>query len=258
MKMGDGGLRPAYNVQFASTCQEQLIVGMEVVNAGSDRAQLAPMVQQVEQRLGDSPAEWLVDGGFPAHGQIDAVAGKTEVYAPVPEPRANKDEPGKPVRQDKHQPKPDDSAAVAAWRQRMAGPEAKEIYKQRAATAECVNAQARNRGLLRMPVRGLAKVRSVVGLFVLAHNLMRIAALAPRLIGWGGTGPYRNGCEGRMRGQVMDNIAKTKRLCEVSAATLASASVTGIASVICPRVDADATNFNQPSLYAGKRKTLGL
>ena len=56
----------------------------------------------------------------------------------------------------------------------------------------------------------------------------------------------------------MDNIAKTKRLCEVSAATLASASVTGIASVICPRVDADATNFNQPSLYAGKRKTLCL
>jgi len=61
---------------------------------------------------------------------------------------------------------------------------AREIYKQRAATAECVNAQARNRGLLRMPVRGLAKVKCVVRLFVLAHNLMRIAALAPHLIGW--------------------------------------------------------------------------
>ena len=60
-----------------------------------------------------------------------------------------------------------------------------EIYKQRAATAECVNAQARNRGLLRMPVRGLAKVRSVVGLFVLAHNLLRTAVLAPQLVGWG-------------------------------------------------------------------------
>jgi hypothetical protein len=67
----------------------------------------------------------------------------------------------------------------------MASEEAAEIYKQRAATAECVNAQARNRGLLRMPVRGLAKIRSVVGLFVLAHNLMRTAALAPQLIGWG-------------------------------------------------------------------------
>lgn len=67
----------------------------------------------------------------------------------------------------------------------MASDEANEIYKQRAATAECVNAQARNRGLLRMPVRGLSKVRSVVGLFVLAHNLMRMAVLAPQLIGWG-------------------------------------------------------------------------
>jgi transposase len=189
MKMGDGGFRPAFNVQFATECEGQVIVGMDVVNAGSDMAQLAPMVEQVEQRLGQSPDEWLVDGGFPAHEQIDAVAGKTEVYAPVPEPRAKKDakkdEQGNEVQQDKHQPKPDDSEAVAKWRARMASDEAKEIYKQRAATAECVNAQARNRGLLRMPVRGLAKVRSVVGLFVLAHNLLRMAVLAPQLIGWG-------------------------------------------------------------------------
>jgi transposase len=188
MKMGDGGFRPAFNVQLATTCEDQVIVGMDVVNAGSDMAQLAPMLQQVEQRLGRSPDEWLVDGGFPAHEQIDAVAGKTEVYAPVPEPRAKKDEQGNEVEQDKHQPKPDDSEAVAQWRARMASDAAKEIYKQRAATAECVNAQARNRGLLRMPVRGLAKVRSVVGLFVLAHNLLRMAVLAPQLIGWG-TGP---------------------------------------------------------------------
>jgi hypothetical protein len=188
MKMGDGGFRPAFNVQFATTCEEQVIVGMDVVNAGSDMAQLAPMVEQVQQRLGRSPGEWLVDGGFPAHEQIDAVAGKTEVYAPVPEPRAKKHEQGNAVQQDKHQPKPDDSEPVAQWRARMAGEEAKEIYNQRAATAECVNAQARNRGLLRMPVRGLPKVRCVVGLFVLAHNLLRMAAIAPQLIGWG-TGP---------------------------------------------------------------------
>jgi len=188
MKMGDGGFRPAFNVQFATTCKDQVIVGMDVVNTGSDMAQLGPMVEQVDKRLGRSPQEWLVDGGFPAHEQIDAVAGKTKVYAPVPEPRAKKDERGNEVAQDKHQPKPDDSAAVACWRARMASEEAKEIYKQRAATAECVNAQARNRGLLRMPVRGLAKVRCVVGLFVLAHNLLRTAVLAPQIIGWG-TGP---------------------------------------------------------------------
>jgi len=191
MKMGDGGFRPAFNVQFATTCQDQVIVGMDVVNAGSDMAQLAPMVEQVHKRLGQSPQQWLVDGGFPAHDQIDAVASKTEVYAPVPEPKTKtkKDKQGNAVQQDtvpdKHQPKPGDSEAVASWRVRMGSEDAKELYKQRAATAECVNAQARNRGLMRMPVRGLAKVRCVVGLFVLAHNLMRMAKLAPQLVGWG-------------------------------------------------------------------------
>ena len=200
MKMGDGGFRPAYNVQFATTCEDQVIVGMAVVNAGSDMAQLSSMVEQVAQRVGRSPDEWLVDGGYPAHEQLDAVAGKTEVYAPVPEPKPKKngskdsaqdeqsDKQANAVQSDKHQPRPQDSEAVAAWRVRMATAQAKEIYKQRAASAECVNAQARNRGLLQMPVRGLAKVRCVVGLFVLAHNLMRMAALAPQLIGWG-TGP---------------------------------------------------------------------
>ena len=64
MKMADGGWRPAYNVQFATTCAEQVIVGMDTVNTGSDMAQLAPMVQQVERRLGQVPDQWLVDGGF--------------------------------------------------------------------------------------------------------------------------------------------------------------------------------------------------
>ena len=202
MKMGDGGYRPAYNVQFATTSGSQVIVGMAVVNAGSDMAQLAPMVEQVEQRLGQAPEQWLVDGGFPAHAQIDAVAGKTELYAPVPKnkpPKAKaklEGEAGQGAEQgqsnattattvSEFDAKPSDSAAVAQWRARMNTDTAREIYRDRAATAECVNALARNRGLLRMPVRGLIKVGCVVGLFVLAHNLMRTAELAPQLIGWG-------------------------------------------------------------------------
>ena len=65
----------------------------------------------------------------------------------------------------------------------------KEIYKERAATAECVNAQARNRGLQRLPVRGLGKVRCVAKLYALAHNLMRMVVLAPHLLGLRMTAP---------------------------------------------------------------------
>ena len=187
MKMADGGFRPAYNTQFASDCDSLVIVGVEVSTSGSDMAQLAPMVEQVEQRLGEVAPQWLVDGGFPAHEQIDAVADKTELYAPVPEPRAKKDEDGNEIAQDKHERKADDSSAVAKWRERMASDEAKALYKLRAATAECVNAQARNRGLQRMPVRGRAKVRCIALLFALAHNLMRTVALVPELLGLGPT-----------------------------------------------------------------------
>jgi IS5 family transposase len=190
MKMGDGGFRPAFNVQLATTCEDQVIVGVAVTNVGSDMGQMAPMVEQVIERSGNTPAQWLVDGGFPAHEQIDAVhectRGKTEVLAPVPEPRAKKGSDGDDVPPpDKHQPKDDDSAPVAQWRSRMAGQDIKEIYKQRAATAECVNALARNRGLQRLPVRGLVKVRAVAMLYALAHNLMRMAKIAPQLIGRG-------------------------------------------------------------------------
>ena len=185
MKMADGGYRPAVNAQLASDCDSQVIVGVEVSTAGSDMAQLAPMVDQVGQRCGKTPEQWLVDGGFPAHEQLDAVAEKTQVYAPVPEARSKKD--AQEAKQDKHAPKPDDSEAVAQWRERMATLQAKELYKLRAATAECVNAQARNRGLQRMPVRGLGKMRCVVLLFALAHNLMRTLALAPQLLGLGPT-----------------------------------------------------------------------
>lgn len=74
---------------------------------------------------------------------------------------------------------------MAAGRVRVATPQAQEIYKLRAATAECVNAQARIRRLQRLPVRGVPKVRCIALLYALAHNLMRTLALAPQLLGMG-------------------------------------------------------------------------
>lgn len=57
MKMADGGFRPAYNAQFASDCESQVIVGVDVVTTGSDMAQLAPMVDQVQGRCGQVPEQ---------------------------------------------------------------------------------------------------------------------------------------------------------------------------------------------------------
>jgi transposase len=173
MKMGDGGFRPAHNVEFATDTQSQVIAGVDVVNVGSDQGQMPPMVEQLEARYDKTPGEVLVDGGFAKHDDIETVSAAeagTKVYAPVPKPKKDSD-------RDPHQPLPGDSQMIAEWRVRMGTPEAKEIYKDRASTAECVNAISRNRGLRQFLVRGLRKVRAVVLWFAIAHNLMRAVAL---------------------------------------------------------------------------------
>jgi transposase len=178
MKMADGGYRPAYNLQFSTACQGQVIVGVEVVTEGTDQGQLPPMLDQIDGRFAQRPKEALVDGGFANHEDIDKVQkGETgcKVYAPVPEPKKEG--------VDRHEAKTSDSQEVAEWRTRMGTAAAKEIYKQRAATAECVNAQARNRGLIQFVVRGLQKVKAVALWFATAHNLARGLALQPLLSG---------------------------------------------------------------------------
>ncbi len=172
MKMADGGDRPAYNAELATDTASQVIVGVGLTNAGSDQGQLSPMVGQLERRYERAPDAVLVDGGFVNLAEIEALAGSacgTTLYAPPPTPR-------EPTR-DRHAPLPTDAPAVAAWRVRMGTPEAKQIYKGRAATAECVTAIARNRGLRHIPVRGLAKARAILLWFALAHNLLRALAL---------------------------------------------------------------------------------
>ena len=171
MKMADGGFRPAFNAQFTTATGSQVVVAVTVTNAGSDYGQLTPMVAQLQQQYGQPPRQVLADGGYVALAEVRELAGPAwgcEVYAPPPTPRGSRgiDEPERR-----------DDAAVSAWRQRMATPEAQAIYRERAATCECVNALARNRGLQRLMVRGLAKARAVLLWFALAHNLVRAATL---------------------------------------------------------------------------------
>jgi transposase len=174
MKFANGGYGPGYNVQFSTTVGSGVIVGVEATNAGNDGGQLPPMLDQLDQRYEEGPAEALVDGGFATKEAISDAAENHDctVYAPL------KDEAKQRAQgTDPHAPKKGDSAAVAAWRARMAGDEAQTIYRLRAPTAEWVNALAHNRGLVQLPVRGLRKCRIVATLYAIAHNLMQAIKL---------------------------------------------------------------------------------
>jgi transposase len=170
MKMADGGFRPAYNVQLATDVDSRVIVGVTVTNSGTDHRQMIPMLDQIEERLAE-PDEVLVDGGFVNLEAIDAATQReVTVYAPIPASRKDGVDP--------YKRKPTDSDATAAWRSRMNTDDGKEIYKDRAATAETVNADLRgHRGLDKFGVRGLSKVVTIATLTALTYNSLRMISM---------------------------------------------------------------------------------
>jgi transposase len=179
MKMPDGGFRPAVNVQFATDTQSRAIVGVSVSSLGVDNGQAEPMRAQVRQRTGAAVAEHLMDGGYPSAGEIDRAQEQgVAIYMP-PKPPRNPEQRGS-----EFEPRPSDSEAVQQWRQRMGSTAGKAIYKQRAATSETVNADAKaHRGLDRLNVRGLHKAQCVALWFALAYNLMHFGAQMIQRIG---------------------------------------------------------------------------
>jgi transposase len=173
MKMPNGGFNPAVNVQLATDTESRAVVGVEVSNEGTDSVGLSgPMRQQVEQRTGQHVAQHLMDGGYLRKDDIEqAHAAGVELFVP-PKPAKSPQRRGREL-----EPKPGDSPAVLAWKQRMASEEGGEIYTQRASTSETVNADLRSyRGLTPITVRGLQKARCVALWCALAYNLMHFAA----------------------------------------------------------------------------------
>jgi transposase len=169
MKMANGGFNPAVNVQLATDTESRVIVGVEVSNEGYDAAGLSePMRRQVEQRTGKKVEEHLLDGGYLRTEDIEeAHEDGVKLYVPPKSARTEKNR-GREL-----EIKPGDSKAVQEWKTRMGSEEGKEIYKQRAASSETVNADLRTyRGLTQILVRGLSKNRCVALWCVLAYNVM--------------------------------------------------------------------------------------
>jgi hypothetical protein len=173
MTVADGGFRPAVNVQLATDRDSRAILAVQVSQQGSDGGLAAPLEQQLAERCGQHPTDYLLDGGLATRDDITTLSQRgLTVYAPVEPPRTQTS--GRTA----HDPRPDDTPAVAQWRARMATDEARAIYRERGSTAEWTNAQARLRyGLQQLPVRGLGKLTSAVLLLAISHNLLRTLAL---------------------------------------------------------------------------------
>jgi transposase len=173
MKMADGGMRPGYNTQLATAVGSRIIVDVEVTNQGCDAGLLSPRLVSVEDRYGEMPKAAAVDGSYNTHEDVElALRWGVTIYTPL----KNRDrDVSKGI--DPSEAKPGDGPGMRRLRKRMETEAAKEFYQQRASTAEWVHAGMRQRGLYQVTVRGCQKVRAVVLLQALVHNLWQTLRL---------------------------------------------------------------------------------
>ena len=162
MKMPDGGFRPAYNVQVAGDPDSQVIVGVAIDTRGCDVGQLRPMLEQLQDRYGRTPSWYLADGGFRQFADIEW-AWTNDTAAVIPAQGRDGKDP--------YAPRPGDGPGVAVWRELMSGALGQRMYRVRS-QLECLFAQMRQRDLRQVLVRGSRKVRCVMLLHALAHNLL--------------------------------------------------------------------------------------
>ena len=164
MKMADGGYRPAYNIQVISAAGEQIVVAVEPLIVGSDRGLMRPMLEKIRKRFGRLPSHHLADGGFGANEDIEWAHNEgVAIHCPPTKSKHGRDP---------YEPRDTDGPGVTAWRSRMASDEGKKQYRDRA-MCECIHARWRNWDLVRLNVRGEAKVMAVMLWHALANNILQ-------------------------------------------------------------------------------------
>jgi transposase len=172
MKFADGAIRPGYNAQIAAAPKQGVIMSIEMTDRRNDAGLAVPMVDDLVRRYGTVPDKLLIDTNYATVEDIEALsahlAGGITIYAPPPPERNDISPAALKNRLSKRRREPD---SVKDWRSRMESAAGQLMYRLRK-LIERINADRKNHGFDRLPVRGLVKTKAVALIHALAHNLM--------------------------------------------------------------------------------------
>ena len=176
MKMGDGGYRLAFNVQFATGLDSRVIYGVDVVNT-LDPGTAPKLMSQVHERLQNLKMseikKWIADAAYSAKNDLITIANLFPNCLYFAPPKVNKGvDPKKHLK--------NDHEAVTSWRDLIESDEIKELYKKRCSTAEFSNMHVKNKALKEFSVRGLIKAKGMAFLHAISTNICRAIDLSKR------------------------------------------------------------------------------
>lgn len=161
----------AYNAQAAVDCDSQVIVSADVTQQANDKQQLVPMVEQIEENLGEIPDRVLADAGYFTEDAVESVAGGfMEPF--IPRERTKHSDPPEPAPRGRI---PDNASVVDRALRKLKTKVGQQIYSKRKETIEAVFGQIKEaRGIRAFLLRGLDKVKAEWKLICLTHNILKL------------------------------------------------------------------------------------
>lgn len=172
MKNGTG-FEQSYNAQAAVDKSNQIIVAAYVCQAGNDKQQLQPLVEQTVKQVGVLPDRGLADAGYFSELVIQSLKlqYKTTEWLVSPGRIAHSANSAAPKGRI-----PSDISVADLMRRKLSTKKGKAAYAQRKAIVEPTFGQIKEASLefRRFSFRGLEKVSGEWLLVCAAHNLLKI------------------------------------------------------------------------------------
>jgi len=160
-----------YNGQAAVDCASQVIVAADVTQQANDKQQLVPLVEQIEDSLGEIPDRVLADAGYFSEENVESLSGNF-IEPFIPRDRTKHSDPPQPSPRGRI---PKDTSVVDRMLRKLKTKAGKNTYLKRKETVEPVFGQIKEaRGIRAFLLRGLEKVRCEWKLICLTHNILKL------------------------------------------------------------------------------------
>jgi chromosome segregation ATPase len=167
------GYIQGYNAQIATDCSSQVILAADVTQECNDLHQLVPMMEQVEQNIGQMPDKGTLDAGYWCEEDIQQIQDRIDLYIAT-----TKDWKQRKLLKEKPSPRgriPNNITLRDRMERKLQTQKGHAIYKQRGSTVEPVIGQIKEaRGFKRFLLKGIAKVQGEWKLICTGHNILKL------------------------------------------------------------------------------------
>ncbi|MDA8333238.1 MAG: IS1182 family transposase [Candidatus Dormibacteraeota bacterium] len=173
MKGSEGAFIQGYNAQAAVDASSQVIVAASLTTSAADAGQLVPIVDLIRDHLGVTPQQVSADAGYCSETNLEALE-QRGVDAYVATGRMSRSYRCPPAPRGRI---PRGLSRRELMKRRLMTKRGRATYRLRQQVVEPVFGQIRNKGLIRLWLRGEAKARGEWLLHCIGHNLCKLQAV---------------------------------------------------------------------------------